>query len=154
MDMIANLYASNPFWIWMAFGALLLAIEAATGSGWLLWAAASAAVVGLISLLGVGGAYALPVQVGLFGALTLTSTLLSRRFIKTVQGEGEDINDQTTRLIGKTGRSVGAFVEGHGRAFIDGSEWIADLEDAADLAPGAKVVVTGVAGSRLKVKPA
>ena len=151
MDMIANLYASNPFWIWMAFGALLLAIEASTGSGWLLWAAASAAVVGLLTLTGVQG---FPLEVGLFGALTLVTTLLSRRFIRTVQGEGKDINDQTTRLIGKTGRSVGAFVEGHGRAFIDGSEWIADLEDATDLAPGAKVVVTGVAGSRLKVKPA
>jgi len=151
MDMIANLYADNPFWIWMAFGAVLLAIEAATGSGWLLWAAASAAVVGLLTLVGLRG---LPIEAGLFGALTLVSTLASRKLIRQVQGEGHDINDQTTRLIGKTGRSVGAFVEGHGRAFIDGSEWVADLEEASDLAPGAKVVVTGVAGSRLKVKPA
>lgn len=151
MDMIANLYASQPFWIWMAFGAVLLAIEAGTGSGWLLWAAASAAVVGLLTLMGVRG---LGLEVGVFGALTLASTLLSRRFIHKVQGEGSDINDQTTRLIGKTGRSVGAFTEGHGRAFIDGSEWVVDLEDATDIAPGAKVVVTGVAGARLRVKPA
>ena len=152
MDMIATLYANNPFWIWMAFGALLLAIEAATGSGWLLWAAASAAVVGLLTLTGLP--HSLALEVGLFAALTLVSTLLSRRFITQVQGEGQDINDQTTRLIGKTGRSVGPFVEGHGRAFIDGSEWVADLEEASDLAPGAKVVVTGVAGARLRVKPA
>ena len=151
MEMIANLYASQPFWIWMAFGAVLLAIEAGTGSGWLLWAAASAAVVGLLTLMGVRG---LGIEVAVFGGLTIATTLLSRRFIHKVQGEGKDINDQTTRLIGKTGRSVGAFVEGHGRAFIDGSEWVVDLEDAADVAPGAKVVVTGVAGSRLKVKPA
>jgi membrane protein implicated in regulation of membrane protease activity len=151
MEMIANLYASQPFWIWLAFGAALLAIEASTGSGWLLWAAASAAVVGLLTLMGVRG---LPLEVGLFGALTLATTLLSRRFIHKVQGDSKDINDQTTRLIGKTGRSVGPFVEGHGRAFVDGSEWIVDLEGAADLAPGAKVVVTGVAGSRLTVKPA
>lgn len=151
MEMIANLYASQPFWIWMAFGAVLLAIEAGTGSGWLLWAAASAAIVGLLTLMGVRG---LPIEIGMFGALTIASTLLSRKFIQKVQGPGEDINDQTTRLIGKTGRSVGAFTEGHGRAFIDGSEWVVDLEDAADIAPGAKVVVTGVAGARLKVKPA
>jgi len=150
MQMIADLYANHPFWIWMAFGAVLLAIEAGTGSGWLLWAAASAAIVGLVSLTGLT---TLPVEVGLFGALTLVTTLLSRRFIHKVQGEGGDINDQTLRLIGKSGKSVGAFTEGHGRAFIDGSEWIVDLEGAADLAPGAKVVVTGVSGSRLTVKP-
>ena len=105
----------------------------------------------VLTLTGVRG---LPMEIGLFAGLTLVSTLLSRRFIRQIQGESRDINDQTERLIGKTGSSVGAFVDGHGRAFIDGSEWQADLEEAADLAPGAKVVVTGVAGSRLKVKPA
>jgi membrane protein implicated in regulation of membrane protease activity len=151
MDMIADLYANHPFWIWMASGAVLLAIEAATGSGWLLWAAASAAVTGLISLTGLT---TLPIELFVFAALTLVSTLLSRKFIHKVQGEGTDINDQTNRLIGKTGRSVGAFVEGHGRAFIDGAEWNVDLEDGNDLASGMKVVVTGVTGPRLKVKPA
>lgn len=151
MEWFASLYDASHFWSWMAFGAVLLAIEVSTGSGWLLWAAASAGVTGAISLTGTTS---LPLEVGIFAALTLASTLASRKFITRVQGEGSDINDQTTRLIGKTGRSVGAFVEGHGRAFIDGSEWLADLEDVADLAPGAKVVVTGVAGSRLKVKPA
>ncbi|MBX7249548.1 MAG: NfeD family protein [Caulobacteraceae bacterium] len=151
MDMIVDLYANHPFWIWMAFGAVLLAIEAATGSGWLLWAAASAAVTGLVSLTGLTS---LPLEVFIFGALTLVTTLVSRRFIREVQGEGEDINDQASRLIGKTGRSVGAFNEGHGRAFIDGAEWSVDLEDGVDLASGVKVVVTGVAGPRLKVRPA
>jgi len=151
MDMIADLYANHPFWIWMAFGAVLLAIEAATGSGWLLWAAASAAVTGLVSLTGLT---TLPIELSVFGVLTLVTTLMSRKFIHKVQGEGADINDQTRRLIGKTGLSVGAFTAGHGRAFIDGAEWIVDLEGASDLAPGAKVVVTGVTGSRLTVKPA
>jgi membrane protein implicated in regulation of membrane protease activity len=151
MQTVVDLYSAHPFWIWLAFGAVLLAIEAASGSGWLLWAAASAAVVGLISLTGMT---TLPIELAVFGALTLVTTMLSRRFIHKVQGDGEDINDQARRLIGKTGRSVDAFVEGHGRAFIDGAEWYVDLEDAADLAPGAKVVVTGVAGARLKVRPA
>lgn len=151
MDMIADLYANHPFWIWMAAGAILLAIEAGTGSGWLLWAAASAAVTGLISLTGLT---TLPLELFIFAALTLATTLLSRKFIHKVQGDGADINDQTLRLIGKTGRSVGSFVEGHGRAFIDGAEWNVDLDGGSDLASGVKVIVTGVDGSRLKVKPA
>ena len=151
MDMIADLYANHPFWIWMAFGAVLLAIEAGTGSGWLLWAAASAGVVALITLTGLTQA---PVDIAIFAALTLVTTLASRKLTRTLQGEGADINDQTTRMIGKVGRAASPFVEGHGRAFIDGAEWFADLEDGGDLAQGARVVVTGVAGARLKVKPA
>jgi len=151
MDMLVNLYADHPFWVWMAFGAVLLAIEAATGSGWLLWAAASAGVVALVTLTGLTQA---PIDITLFAVLTLATTLASRKLTRQLTGEGTDINDQTARMIGKVGRAASPFVEGHGRAFVDGSEWVADLEEGGDLAQGTRVVVTGVAGPRLKVKPA
>ena len=35
-------YLGHPMWVWLAVGALLLAAEVATGSGYLLWPAASA----------------------------------------------------------------------------------------------------------------
>lgn len=151
MDSVAELYAAHPFWIWMGFGVLLLAIEAATGTGWLLWAAASAAAVGLLTLAGVTGA---PLEIGLFAVLTLVTTLVSRKFVKRISGGDEDINDQTQRLIGKVGRAVAPFVEGRGRVFVDGSEWVADLETGGDLANGVSVAVTGVKGSRLVVRAA
>lgn len=151
MQMVADLYAAQPFWIWMGFGALLLAIEAATGTGWLLWAAASAAAVGLITLAGVTGA---PLEIGLFAALTLVTTLVSRRLVGSIHGSDSDINDQRLRLVGKIGRAAGAFVEGQGRVFVDGSEWLADLEEGGDLPTGVKVAVTGVQGSRLVVRAA
>jgi len=151
MQQLADLYAANPFWIWMGFAAVLLAAEAGTGSGWLLWPAACAAAVGLLSLAGITGA---PVQIGLFAALTLVTTLVSKRFVKRIDGEGGDINDQTARLIGKVGRAAAPFVDGHGRVFVDGSEWVADLEEGRELANGTKVAVTGVNGPRLVVRPA
>jgi membrane protein implicated in regulation of membrane protease activity len=151
MQMVADLYAAQPFWIWMGFGALLLAIEAATGTGWLLWAAASAAAVALITLAGVTGA---PLEIGLFAALTLVTTLVSRRLVGSIHGSDSDINDQRLRLVGKVGRAAGAFVEGQGRVFVDGSEWLADLEGGGDLPTGVKVAVTGVQGSRLVVRAA
>jgi len=151
MEMIANLYASQPFWIWMAIGAVLLAIEAGTGTGWLLWAAASAGIVGLAALTGMTS---LPVEIALFAGLTLASTLTSKRLTRALQGGNEDINDQTQRMVGKIGHAAAPFVEGRGRAFVDGAEWLADLDGGGELAQGARVVVTGVAGARLLVKGA
>lgn len=151
MDMIAELYAAHPFWIWMGVGVILLAIEAASGTGWLLWAAASAAAVAVLTLAGVTGA---TMEIAVFAGLTLVTTLISRRFVKQIHGQDSDINDQRLRLVGKTGRSAAAFVEGEGRVFVDGSEWLADLEEGGDLPSGVKVSVTGVNGARLVVRSA
>jgi membrane protein implicated in regulation of membrane protease activity len=152
MASVLELYAAHPFWIWLALGVLLLAAEAATGSGWLLWPAASAGVVALITLLGLRlGA---PAEVGIFAALTIVTTFVARRYLIRAPAENPDINDQSLRLVGQTGQTTSAFVSGHGRAFVVNAEWPADLESGGDLAEGAKVVVTAVTGSRLTVKPA
>ncbi len=50
---MAEFYAAHPLWSWMIVAGVLLAAEVATGSGWLLWPAASAALVGLLTLAGL-----------------------------------------------------------------------------------------------------
>ncbi len=150
MPSIVDLYNGHPFWIWLAIGALLLAAEAVTGSGWLLWPAASAGVVAVIALLGLHlGA---PGETVIFGVLTLASTMLARRYLVRAPAAPPDINDQGLRLVGKTGKAVAAFTHGSGRAFVENAEWPADLEAGEELASGAKVMVTGVKGPRLVVK--
>jgi membrane protein implicated in regulation of membrane protease activity len=151
MSDFAQLYAEHPFWIWLAVGALLLAAEAATGSGWLLWPAASAGVVAVITLLGLHlGA---PTEVGIFAALTLVTTFVARRYLVHAPKNHPDINDPNLRLVGKKGQATSAFVEGHGRAFVGNAEWLADLDGDGELAAGAPIIVTAIEGSRLKVKP-
>ena len=74
MPDIVLLYAAHAFWFWLALGAVLLGVEAATGSGWLLWPAASAGVVAVISLLGLHlGALG---EVAIFAGLTLITTFV------------------------------------------------------------------------------
>jgi membrane protein implicated in regulation of membrane protease activity len=148
---LLDLYAAHPFWVWLALGAILLAIEAGTGSGWLLWPAASAGVVALLAL--TGWKVGLPAELLVFALLTLVSTILARRFLKTASDTEPDINDQTQRLIGKTGRAVTAFENGQGRVLVANAEWAADLDGGATLKNGAPVVVTGIAGPRLVVQP-
>src|SRR5262249_51181492 len=81
MHGLMSFYATHPFWIWLAVAAVFLAVEVATGTGWLLWPAASAMLVGLLTVVAQPG---LPIELGLFAALTIATTYLARRFLRPV----------------------------------------------------------------------
>lgn len=152
MQLLGDIYAAQPFWIWVALAAGLLAIEIMTGTGWLLWAAASAGAVAIATAIGdLSFAMALLV----FAALTIASSLLARRYLpRSVMAAGGDINDNVDRLVGRRGSAVHAFKGGAGRVFIDGKEWPAELEDGERLEAGASVEVVGVTGVHLRVRRA
>jgi membrane protein implicated in regulation of membrane protease activity len=140
----------NPFALWLVIGGVLLAVEVGTGSGWLLWPAASAAIVGLLSLV---VHFELNMQLVIFAILTIITTLAGRHFFPQAILTGGDINDTRSRMAGLDGVAAGDFQGSQGRVFVDGKEWAADLEGGAALASGQRVVVVGVKGSRLTVKP-
>jgi membrane protein implicated in regulation of membrane protease activity len=153
MNAVAELHAAQPFWIWLALGVLLLAVVAATSSDWLLWPAVSAGVVAVVAALRLplGGFWG---EAVLFAILTVITTLLSRQLIRRVNpSAAPDINARDSRLIGQRAQVVQAFVDGRGRVFVSGSEWIAEIEGAAPLA-GETVIVEGFEGSKLKVRAA
>lgn len=152
LHFLTGLYTTHPFWTWMGLAAVLLAVEVATGSGYLLWPSASAAVTGLLAGLGLGPAAELLV----FAVLTIASTLIARRYLpRPFRPKGPDINDPAHRIVGHEGQAAGAFTAGRGRVFVDGKEWAAELEGGQDLPAGAGVTVTAVvSGARLKVKAA
>jgi membrane protein implicated in regulation of membrane protease activity len=149
MVALQGLYATHPFWPWLALAALFLAIEVATGTGWLLWPAASAFVVGLLAEALHPG---LALELGLFAVLTIASTYLARRFLRPVlDSTGPDLNDPLQRLVGQHGQVMAAFEQGRGRVFVDGKDWAAETDDPAPLVDQT-VVVTGVDGAVLKVR--
>ncbi len=151
MDAILELHAAQPFWIWLAVGVLLLAVEAMFSTEWLLWPAVSAGVVAVMTAAGVR--LGLPGEVAVFALLTVIATLLSRRLIAKANPEGPDINDRDSRLVGQRARVVEAFVGGRGRVFVSGAEWPAEIEGEAP-GEGQDVVVKRVDGSRLTVQAA
>ncbi|HZK99941.1 MAG TPA: NfeD family protein, partial [Caulobacteraceae bacterium] len=127
-----------------------LVIEIFTGSGWLLWPAAAAALVAI-----AGRIIALPVagQVALFAGTTIVATYVGRRLMPRPGVAGADINDPATRLIGHRGEAAAPFVARLGRVFVDGKEWAAELEGDGPLPAGARVEVTAVVGgARLRVR--
>jgi membrane protein implicated in regulation of membrane protease activity len=138
----------HPFALWLAVGGVLLAVEVATGSGWLLWPAASAAVMGLLGLV---WHFDLNMQLVIFAILTIVTTLAGRHFFPRAMAGG-DINDTRSRLAGLDGVAAGDFHGGRGRVFVDGKEWAAELEGSSALASGMKVIVVSVKGACLTVK--
>jgi hypothetical protein len=152
MGGLPEIFADHAFLAWMALAAVFLTIELLTGSGWLLWPAASAAVVGMIN---AGPDQSLPAQAATFAALTAVSTYVGRRWLNRSFHRDHDPNDPLTRLIGRQGEAATTFEGGRGRVFVDGKEWAAELVGDSPLAPGGRVeVVALVGGARLKVRPA
>ncbi len=152
MDALIDLHTAQPYWIWLAIGVVLLAVEAAFSTEWLLWPAVAAGVVAVVTVLGLP--LGLLGEVLLFAVLTVAATLLSRRLIQRVNPSAvPDINARDSRLIGQRAQVVQAFVDGRGRVFVSGSEWIAEIEGAAPLA-GESVIVEAMDGSKLKVRAA
>ena len=144
MDAFLTFYADHGLWFWMGLAAALLAVETLTGSGWLLWAAGTAAAVGLIGL----AIDLTPIMALLaFAALTIVSTLAARRYFPRSAEAGDDLNDNVARLLGQRGAMVSA-----ARVSIDGKEWPAVAEGEGSLRAGAEVEVVRVDGPRLTVR--
>ena len=152
MDALIEFHSAQPFWIWLALGVILLAVEAAFSTEWLLWPAVAAGVVAVLTAIGLSPGFW--GEVALFGILTGASTLLSRRLIQRVNpSDAPDINARDSRLVGQRAQVVQAFVDGRGRVFVSGAEWSAEIEGEAPPA-GESVVVESIDGPLLKVRAA
>ena len=152
MDALIQFHSAQPFWVWLALGVILLAVEAAFSTEWLLWPAVAAGVVAVLTAIG------LPLgfwgEVALFAALTVAATLLSRQLIQRVNpSDSPDINAREGRLVGQRAQVVQAFVDGRGRVFVSGAEWSAEIDGPAPL-PGESVIVESIDGPKLKVRAA
>lgn len=153
MAALAHLLSDHVLLAWLALGAVFLVAELMTGSGWLLWPAGSAALVGLTTLV---ASMSWPVQTGAFAMLTIASTYAGRRWIAgRERSPAIEVNDMRLRLIGQVGRASQTFNDGEGRVFIDGKEWSAEAEPSCAIASGARVEVADIiGGARLRVRSA
>lgn len=150
MEALTELHAAQPYWIWLAIGVALLAIEAAFSTEWLLWPAVAAGMVAVATAIGLP--LSLLGEISLFAVLTVAMTLLSRRLIQRVNpADSPDINAREGRLVGQRARVIQPFVNGRGRVFVSGAEWVAEIDGVGPLA-GETVMVEGVDGSMLKVR--
>ena len=138
----------EPHWLWLIAGLVLAVAEMVVPGVFLIWFAAAALIVGLLTAVLPLGAAA---QVVLFVVLSLVSVLASRRFLRRYPIQSADplLNQRGAQLIGRQVVVTQAIEGGSGRVRCGDSEWLAQGPDA-DV--GARMTVTGSLGSVLIVE--
>ena len=53
MQTLQAIYLQNPFWVWLAVGAVFVGLDIAIGSGQLIWGGVAAAALAFVNLAGV-----------------------------------------------------------------------------------------------------
>jgi len=155
MALIADIAGSMnqlEAWHWLALGALLLAIEIASTTMYLLWPGIAALLVGALKFLvpGLGG----PLSVFLFAVLAVASSVVWHRspYGRRASALPNQVNDRMRTYLGRRGAAAGDFVGGHGAILLDDTRWAAVAEHG-DPKRGEMLQVTGADGTALRVRP-
>jgi membrane protein implicated in regulation of membrane protease activity len=139
----------DPRWAWFALGLALAAFEMLVPGVYLIWLALAALATGVLTWVFDLG---LPFQIIDFVFLSLIIVFSARRMLRDRPIVSSDplLNNRMGRLVGQTGTVSQAIEGGEGRIRQGDSEWIAR---GPDLAPGARVRITGFDGGTLLVEP-
>jgi membrane protein implicated in regulation of membrane protease activity len=148
MDTLLNLPNEMGPLHWLVLGLVLLIIEMATGTTYLLWPSVAAFVTALVALI-------LPTnwiaEMALFAVLIIALTYFGHPLVKRWRNEGaaSGLNERNLAMIGKRG-VVSNFANGVGSVKIADTIWRAVSEEA--LEAGQAVEVASVDGVTLRVR--
>ncbi|HEY4162734.1 MAG TPA: NfeD family protein [Dongiaceae bacterium] len=139
------------FWHWLVLAAVLAGIEMLTPGFAFIWLGGAALITALVVL--VISSMGWETQLILFAALSALSVIGWTRFGRRMLIATDDVtlNRRGESLVGRSGTLTEGIVNGRGRVKIDDSVWRAEGHDAP---AGAKVTVTDVQGTILKVERA
>jgi membrane protein implicated in regulation of membrane protease activity len=141
-------------WHWLALGAVLLALEIASTTNYLLWPGIAALLVGVLKFLvpGLDGA----LSVFLFAVLAVASTIVWQRssFGRRASSAPNNLNARLETYLGRKGAAAGDFVGGHGAILLDDTRWAAAVIDGSTPKSGEMLQVTGADGTVLRVRAA
>lgn len=139
------------FWHWLSLGLALAVIEVAAPGTFFLWLGIAAGLIGLLMLVAPDLGWQL--QLILFGVLSIVSVGAGRAWLRRHPLKTEDatLNRRGEQYVGRVFVVDQAIVNGRGTVKVGDSLWRADGPDAP---AGARVRVTGIAGTVLQVEQA
>ncbi len=152
--MLSRTVAELGPWSWWLLGLLLLAAELLLPGVFLVWIGIGAIATGVLSLLLWETAlWGWQIQLLVFAALAVVSTLLGRRFLsRSDQATDEPLlNQRGASLIGRTATLQEPIAEGRGRIRLDDTHWPVL---GPDLPVGTKVRIVSWNGRDLTVEAA
>jgi hypothetical protein len=139
------------FWHWMILGLALAVVEVMAPGTFFLWLGIAAGLTGLLVLVipDIGW----QIQLIAFGVLSIAIVVAWRTYQRRHPTISDDstLNRRGEQYVGRVFTLVEAIVNGRGTVKVGDSLWRAD---GPDLPVGARVKVTGVAGTILRVEKA
>ena len=153
MEGLIDFLAHMPFWYWFIFAGLLLIAEIMTGTTYLLWPAAAAALVGLLDMGPMDGMWEW--QLAIFSIVTILLTLFAtpyaRDWIHNQPTDNEMLNQRGDRQIGKIVPAHSDFIDGHGKVKIHDTVWLAESDPSIEIKADDLLEVIAIEGATLKV---
>lgn len=121
-QIIDQLYATEPAYLWLGLAALLALLELIVPGVFLVWVAAAAALTGLLSLV---IDVSLVIQLIMFGIFTMAAVWGARRWYKDHQVSSENplLNDRAAQMVGASVTVVESITDTGGRIKFADGEW-------------------------------
>jgi membrane protein implicated in regulation of membrane protease activity len=138
------------YWHWLVLGVILVTLEIFAPGAILIWMGISAGVVGLLMVFISGMSW--EYQILLFAIFSIVSIVLWHQYLKKHPTETDQprLNRRGEQYVDRTFTLDEPIVNGLGKIYVDDSSWKISGEDCP---AGTKVVVVGVDGVVLKVRP-
>ncbi|MEJ1970296.1 MAG: NfeD family protein [Rhizomicrobium sp.] len=152
MESLTAFLNAQPDWHWWALGAVLLAIEIASTTQYLLWPGVAALLVGVLKFLvpSLDGR----LSVFLFAVVAVVATVVWKR---SPLGRAErtthtNLNDRCAQYVGRVVKAEENFINGRGAVRVDDSRWPAAVTDGSAPIKGDMLRISGADGTILKVQ--
>jgi membrane protein implicated in regulation of membrane protease activity len=143
---------TQPAWHWWALGAVLLGLEIASTTQYLLWPGISALAIGTLKFFDpdLDGLFA----VFLFAVFSVALTVAWKRspMGQVQRTTHEGLNDRSAQYAGRQVIALDDFVGERGSVRVDDTRWSALAVDGSEPKKGDALLVSGADGTVLKVK--
>ena len=155
MDIFGIDLQALEYWHWLSLGGVFLVLEVLTMGFFFLWFGVSAVLIGLI-MLGVPD-ISWEWQWSIWGLIAITDlfawkVFMAKKLSSGIKSDEPHLNKRGTQYVGRIFTLEEPIVNGFGKVKVDDSTW--KIECAVDVKAGAKVKVTGLDGTVLKVEVA
>ena len=141
-------------WHWWALGAILLAVEIASTTQYLLWPGIAALLVGVLKFIVPPMDGRLSVFLFAVGSVVATVLWKKSSWGRSDRATHGTLNDRSAQYVGRIVKCEETFVNGRGPVRVDDTRWQAAVIDGSAPIKGDMVTVAGADGAVLKVQVA
>jgi membrane protein implicated in regulation of membrane protease activity len=151
MSDLTQFLNDQPAWHWWALGAILLTVEIASTTQYLLWPGVAALVIGVLKYFDPS----LDGRLGVF-LFAVTSVIATAAWKRSAWGRADrsthgTLNDRSAQYVGRVVKAEENFVNGRGAVRVDDTRWNAVVTDGSAPVKGDMLTIASADGAVFKV---